>query len=197
MSKVFLIDNGHGQGNGNQSPDGSLHEWIYCREIAALVVAGCRKNGIDAHLLTPETYDVSLNERARRANAWCKKLGASNVALISIHNNAAGVGKTWRSARGFLPYIDPNASAASKRLAILLYDEAIKRGLKGNRAQSPYVTKLLTITHKTLCPAVLTENLFQDNKEDVAFLLSDEGKQAIVDLHVEAIKQYSFHGSSN
>ena len=39
-------------------------------------------------------------------------------------------------------------------------------------------------------PAVLTENLFQDNKEDVEWLLTERGKQTIVDLHVEVIKQY-------
>ena len=32
------------------------------------------------------------------------------------------------------------------------------------------------ILKHTKCPAVLTENLFQDNKEDVGFLLSEEGK---------------------
>lgn len=41
------------------------------------------------------------------------------------------------------------------------------------------------ILKHTKCPAVLTENLFQDNKEDVDFLLSEEGKRAIVDLHVQ------------
>ena len=43
---------------------------------------------------------------------------------------------------------------------------------------------------KTKCPAVLTESLFQDNKADVAFLLSDEGKNAITKLHVEGIIKY-------
>ena len=47
----------------------------------------------------------------------------------------------------------------------------------------------LYILKHTLCPAVLTENLFQDNKEDVEFLLSDEGKQTIVDIHVEGIEK--------
>ena len=42
----------------------------------------------------------------------------------------------------------------------------------------------------TNCPACLTENLFQDNKEDVDFLLSEEGYQAIVDLHVNGILSY-------
>ena len=39
-------------------------------------------------------------------------------------------------------------------------------------------------------PAVLTENLFMDNKEEVEYLLSEEGKKSIIDLHVEGIKQY-------
>ena len=38
--------------------------------------------------------------------------------------------------------------------------------------------------------AVLTENLFQDNKADVDFLLSDQGRQAIVNLHLKAIEDY-------
>ena len=40
----------------------------------------------------------------------------------------------------------------------------------------------------TNCPAVLTENLFQDNKEDVEFLLSN--KQTIVNIHYNAIINY-------
>ena len=46
------------------------------------------------------------------------------------------------------------------------------------------------ILNKTKCPAVLTENFFQDNKDDVAFLLSPEGKQQIVKVHVEGIIKY-------
>ena len=37
------------------------------------------------------------------------------------------------------------------------------------------------------CPAILTENLFYDNKEEVKFLLSDEGREAIAQYHVNAI----------
>ena len=35
-----------------------------------------------------------------------------------------------------------------------------------------------------------TENLFQDNREDVSILQSKDGRQRIVELHVEAIKNY-------
>jgi N-acetylmuramoyl-L-alanine amidase len=47
-----------------------------------------------------------------------------------------------------------------------------------------------TILSKTLCPAVLTENFFQDNKEDVAYMLSAEGKKAIIKCHVDGIINY-------
>ena len=46
------------------------------------------------------------------------------------------------------------------------------------------------ILKHTKCPAVLTENLFQDNRTDVDFLLSEAGKRAIVDLHVNGIINY-------
>lgn len=50
--------------------------------------------------------------------------------------------------------------------------------------------KNFTILKNTNCPACLTENLFQDNKEDYDFLLSSEGGSTIVDLHVEGIRNY-------
>ena len=43
------------------------------------------------------------------------------------------------------------------------------------------------ILRHTTAPAVLTENLFMDNHEDCDFLLSPEGQQALVDLHVDGI----------
>ena len=46
------------------------------------------------------------------------------------------------------------------------------------------------ILRHTSCPAVLTENLFMDNQDDYNFLLSEEGRQAIVDLHVDGILDY-------
>jgi len=41
-----------------------------------------------------------------------------------------------------------------------------------------------------LSPAVLSECLFQDNKEDVAILLSEEGQRKILEAHVKGIEKY-------
>ena len=46
------------------------------------------------------------------------------------------------------------------------------------------------ILNHTKCPAVLTENLFQDAKAYCDFLLSAEGKKAIKQLHVQGIISY-------
>ena len=43
---------------------------------------------------------------------------------------------------------------------------------------------------KTKCPAVLTENFFMDNKDEVAYLLSAEGREAVVATHVDGIIKY-------
>ena len=48
----------------------------------------------------------------------------------------------------------------------------------------------LAICRDTNCPAILTENFFQDNKEDVEFLLSEEGIRMVTQIHVEGVMNY-------
>lgn len=190
-----LIDNGHGDPpltGGKCSPDNRLKEYYYCREIAQRVSRELTLRGVDSLLLVPEKTDTPLRERVRKANAWARKLGPKNVVLVSIHNNAAGSDGKWHSASGFSVFVSDNASANSKRLARIFTETAAQIGLMGNRAVPPekYWVQSLAMTRDTACPAVLTENLFQDNKNEVDFLLSEEGKKAIVALHVNSIIQY-------
>lgn len=190
-----LIDNGHGDPpitGGKCSPDKRLKEYYYCREIAQRVSRELSLRDVDALLLTPETTDTPLKERVRKVNAWARKLGSKNVVLVSIHNNAAASDGKWHSASGFSVFISSNASSDSKRLAQIFTKNATEMGLMGNRSvpAEKYWVQSLAMTRDTMCPAVLTENLFQDNEQDVEFLMSDEGKRAIVSLHVNSIMEY-------
>ena len=192
MERLVIIDNGHGaETPGKCSPDGRVREYSWTREIAKRIETELKKTGVNVIRIVPEERDVSLTERVRRINNICKKNGAQNVCLVSVHVNAAGNGG-WRTARGWSGWVFTRSSTNSKRLAQLLYYEAEKRKLLGNRSipTNKYWTANFYILRYTDCPAVLTENLFQDNREDVAYLLSEEGKRAIVDLHVEAITKY-------
>lgn len=189
----ILIDNGHGVNtSGKQSPDGRLREYAYAREIAKRVVNCLRCRGYDAERIVTEDEDISLSMRCKRVNDICRKLGSKNVMVVSIHNNAAGADGKWHNARGFSAHVGLNASARSKKLAAFLWDEAIRLDLKGNRAVpvERYISQNLAICRDTLCAAVLTENLFYDNKDDMEFLLSEEGKQKITELHVNSIITY-------
>lgn len=188
----ILIDNGHGENTpGKRSPDGRLQEWAYTREIADMVVFGLRKHGIDAERIVKENIDVPLSERCKRANNIYRET-RKNAILVSIHCNAAGNGTSWMNARGWGVYVSDNASFNSKILASSLAQVAISKGVTV-RKQAPgqdYWVQNLAICRDTNCPAVLTENFFQDNKEDVEYLLSSEGKRTVANIHVEGIINY-------
>ena len=190
---VILADPGHGVDTlGKRSPDGKLREYKYAREIAAEVVKRLKTMDSNAQLIVTEENDISLGTRCKRANDVCKHFGASNVLLVSIHLNAKGNGSAWMDARGWQACVSLNSSAKSKQLASYLFDAAQAQGLK-MRSPKPgqkWWAQNLAICRETYCPSVLTENLFQDNLSDVEFLLSDKGREAIINLHVEGIINY-------
>lgn len=190
---IVLLDNGHGaETPGKRSPDGRLLEWEYTRRVAAEIEARLLATGINAVRIVEERRDVPLRERCRRANELCRGVNADGALLVSIHCNAAGDGRQWLGARGWGAYVSLNASARSERLARLLVEGAELHGLKVRRYApgQPWWRQDLAMCRDTVCPAVLTENLFMDNRDDVAFLLSEEGRQSIVDAHVKGITDY-------
>lgn len=188
----ILIDNGHGINTpGKCSPDKRLKEWAYTREIADRVVSGLLEKGIDAERIVKEDADIPLSERCRRANNIYRNSGKQAI-LISIHCNASGSTEEWRKAHGWSAFVSNNASAKSKELAQCLAQAADANNLVIRRPApgQDYWEQNLAICRDTNCPAVLTENLFQDNKEDVEYLLSLEGKQVIAQIHINGIIKY-------
>ena len=191
----ILLDNGHGIDTpGKRSPDGHFREYAYNRYLAFLIRERLLALDLDAQLVVPEREDISLKERCRRVNAICRQLGSDQVILLSIHVNAAGNGQNWLDARGWSCFTTRGKTKADV-LATCLY-EAAKNHLTGMKIRTdfsdgdPDIEKDFYIIRHTSCPAVLTENLFMDNREDVAFLESEEGARAIVNLHVDGILQY-------
>lgn len=187
-----LIDNGHGENTpGKRSPDGRLREWAYTRKIADRVIAGLRTKGIDAERIVKEMVDIPLSVRCRRANTIYRESGG-NAILVSIHCNAAGVGSDWLSAHGWSVFISDNASTNSKKLAICLAEVAIQKEVfvRQPMPEQLFWIQNLAICRDTNCPTILTENFFQDNKEDVEFLLSEEGMRMVTQIHVEGVMNY-------
>ncbi|MCM1516021.1 MAG: N-acetylmuramoyl-L-alanine amidase [Paraprevotella sp.] len=193
MKPYIILDNGHGCNTfGKCSPDKRLLEYKWARDMVQRIAKKLQAKGIAVHILVPETTDTSLKVRTQRVNQLCGQHGTKNCLLVSVHNNAAGGDGKWHNATGWSGFVAPNASSNSKRLAQLLYAEAVKAGLKGNRCvpASKYWVGNFAIVRDTKCPAVLTENLFMDNQQECGYLLSEQGKETLAQLHVNAILNY-------
>ena len=194
MHKI-LLDAGHGiNTKGKSSPNCALKEWRYNPQIAAAVAARLHCRGYDAELVTPEDTDIPLKERVERINRIAMQNGIANTFVISIHVNAAGKGDKWMDARGWSAYTYPGHTE-SDDIADCLYFAA-EEHLPGHKIRTdfsdedPDFESPFYILKHTLCSAVLVENLFMDNREDCAFLLSDAGRRAIIALHVDGIVAY-------
>ena len=196
-----LLDNGHASSTpGKRSPmfeDGKqFREYEFSRDIVKRITKLLDKERISYKIIVPEVdYDVPLTERARRTNEWVQKLGKDNCLFVSIHANAAGNGTQWMSARGWSIYTT-KGKTKSDEYATIFWKEASKLLPKYKmtlRSQmtdgDPDYEENFTVIYKANCSAVLTENLFMDNKEDCKFLLSEEGRDVIAQIHVNAIKR--------
>lgn len=197
-----LIDNGHGYNTAGKGspwalnkvkPELYLKEWEYNREIANRVYKELKAKGVNVSLLVPEDFDVSLQERCNRANKHYRV--DRDTFLVSIHVNAAGNGRQWMNGQGWAIYTSQGITESDK-IADIFVDEAVKT-FKGRKiriySHSPlnrdHEANFYILVH-TACPAVLTENFFQDNVDDVKYLLSDKGKEEVVRCHVNAIMNY-------
>lgn len=208
---IILIDNGHGSNtekNGKFSPKlddtikvgeeftngGRFREWKYNRVISHMIVDKLVSMGYDTRLVVPEDKDVSLAERIRRINTICNKEGAGNVLLISVHANAVGDGSQWMTGKGWEAYTT-RGETKSDTLAEFLYKRA-DTNLPGRKIREDWTDgdrdkeADFYIIKKAKCAAVLTENFFYDNKDDLKYLTSDEGVHGVARLHIEGIIDY-------
>lgn len=191
----ILIDNGHGQSTpGKRSPDGSFLEFQFNRTIAKQIVDDLRDRGYDAELLVPEDDDVPLKDRCKRVNDIVAREGKQNVILISIHANAFGNGKEWTSPSGWSVYTSKGQTKADE-LAEQLAKAAIKNlpqmKMRAEKSDGDmdYEENFYILRH-TLCPAVLVENFFYDNPDDLRFLESEEGQARIVEALMKGVGRY-------
>ena len=204
---IVILGTAHlGTTPGKCSPDKKFRECEFSREIVQKIKQELEANGVTTFIdylplepndqMKASTYKQEQSKeliwRVNYVNNLCSKYGANNCLYVSVHVNAAGMGTNWMNARGWLVYTS-KGNTKSDTLATCLYKEA-KELLPSVRSDfsdgDPDYESDFYVLAKTKCPAVLTENLFQDNKADVEFLTSEEGKNAIVKVHVNGIINY-------
>ena len=196
---MVILGNGHGSNTaGKRSPDGKLLEYKYTREIVKLIVPKLEKMGIPYYILVPEEWDVSLQERVRRVNNLNTQNKAKGITTfyISVHVNANSNGQ-WQPANYWTAWTSVGQTQGDK-LADSLYKAAhevldplkMRIGEQSYNDGDPDYESNFYVLKYTNPAATLTENFFMDNKDNVEFLLSDEGKDAIAELHARGCEYY-------
>lgn len=191
-NRIVILDNGHGINTpGKYSPDESLKEYKWNREFVDKLIPLLENEGYTVFKIVTEDKDISLSERANRANKIITKYGAGNCVFISVHVNAAGNGD-WMNATGWEVY-STKGKTNSDKLAECLCNACLEENVKLRKDMSDGdkdKESNFTVIYKTNCPAVLTENLFMDSKTDLEILKSEEGVQKLLNIHVKGINGF-------
>ena len=196
--KTIILGTAHLKSTpGKCSPDGTFQEYKYSREVCKAIKTILNDLGYKVFIdIEDEDLDVTQSKelwlRCKVVNDLQKVYG--NCIYISIHVNAASSDGKWHNATGWEAYTSVGITAAD-RLVRYLYKAAesnlINKKIRTDFSDGdPDKENNFYILKHTQCPAVLTENFFQDNKEDVEFLTSSLGFHQIVRLHVEGILNY-------
>ncbi|MDT8861015.1 N-acetylmuramoyl-L-alanine amidase [Alkalihalobacillus sp. MEB130] len=174
MSQIkIMLDPGH----GGKDP-GAVGYGLKEKDIVLAIARDMRHSLLqefDVQVRMTRNSDVflTLEERARLANAW----GADY--FLSIHVNGSG-------GTGFESYIHPNAQQKTIQFQQTIHSRIMAqlnvrdRGMKkGNFA----------VLRLTKMPAILTENLFIDNKEDARMLADAKVLKKIAVGHVNGLER--------
>ena len=196
--KTIILGTAHLKSTpGKCSPDKKFFEYQYSREVCKAIRDILKNSGYNV-FIDIEDDDLQVNQ-SQELCLRCKVVNDlqkvyKNCIYVSIHVNAAGSDGKWHNATGWEAYTSVGVTSAD-RLAECLYKSA-KKNLIGKKLRVDKTDgdqdkeyNFYVLKH-TLCPAVLTENFFQDSKSDVQYLTSDEGFHQIVRTHVEGILDY-------
>ena len=191
---TILIDNGHGVGTkGKCSPDGRLKEYKWTREVACMTCDLLQADGwFDAILLVPEERDVPLAERVARANKFDK----NDSILVSLHVNAAKSDGKWHNAKDWRIFTTRGITKADTlaehiwKSAKSTFKHPLTVGSYSNQEYGHDWENDFYIIKKSYMPAVLVENFFMDNKDNVDYLLTDSAKATCAEVIVAGIESY-------
>lgn len=180
---LILLDNGHGKDTeGRVSPvwpNGSkMYEYEFNRDVVTRIYGALNLLGIRAVNLVPEAIDISLADRVKRANEYGK-----DSLYISVHGNAAPEINTGTGWEVFCYKKGIKADEIAR-----VFSAFASAHLRNFRNRGVKYEADFYVLKNTIMPAILTENLFFDSERDCLFMLSEEGRQEIANLHVNAIK---------
>lgn len=194
MVKKIIIDCGHGENTaGKFSPikeNGErFYEWKSNRHLGKLLGDKLKEHGIDfCYTVNPDdNNDMSLANRVGIANTIAYKEGKDNVLFLSIHSDALGMGDKWYDdATGYSIFTSTGNTMSDTYAKIIEGNAKQILSEHGKKVRGCY-NKNFYVLSKTICPAILIENLFYTSKSDLNFLESEKGKSILIEILLKSI----------
>ena len=183
MPKICL-DQGHGiSTNGKRSPDGTLLEYEFNRDIANRIKAILERHNVEVVLTCTDTKDLTLTKRCKIANE--KKADY----FVSIHANAFYYKD--EKQRDIVEYNDVSGwevhiiskGGKAEQLAKKIHKHSQELGLKDRGIK----VSNFQVLRDTDMPAVLIEHGFYTNKNECENLKSDSFRQKCAECDAKGI----------
>ena len=189
-----IIDFAHGADvPGKRSPDGRHLEYKWSRKVGRMLGNRLRQCGFEVAYTNESENEIGLSRRKNIANNLNTPRDGAKF-LVSLHNNAAGMGNQWTLARGFEIWTS-KGQTRSDLFATIIFEQLqedfpTSQGYKHRSDFSdgdPDKESNFTVLMGSTYWAVLLEWLFQDNPDDVELLLSDEVNYRLVESLTKAL----------
>lgn len=177
-----------------QSPNINLDELTYINRLADAIILRLRESAKHTPFITIQKLTGPMDQILASLKEITQNTPPSANCLIALGLNAEQSDCRYHSSQGWRVISNPE-SPQSSELATAMATAAIQtlgpRAI-ASQSQKPSLqhlnpTPILTARN---IPAVLTLNLYQDNRQDAAYLLSSTGRRAIINLHVKGISAY-------
>jgi N-acetylmuramoyl-L-alanine amidase len=174
MPKVCL-DYGHGASTaGKHSPDGTLLEYEFNRDVGRRLKAILERHNVEVIETVEDDTDLALVSRCGVANFYeCDY-------FVSIHANAHK--EEWTSASGWEIYVIAKGGQAEE-LAKRIHKYSKELGLKDRGIK----VANFQVLRDTEMPAVLIEHGFYTNKEECEKLKTDRFRQKCAECDAKGI----------
>ena len=175
----ICLDAGHGKETaGKRSPDGTLLEYEFNRDVTNRLKCILEKHGIEVLTTCDDEHDIDLKTRCMYAN--------DNKCdyFVSIHANAHK--EYWTDVCGWEIHIVGKGGKAEK-LAKAIHKHSIPiLGLKDRGIQ----VSNFQVLRDTDMPAVLIEHGFYTNKEECELLKTESFRQKCAEADARGILSY-------
>lgn len=180
MSKIVWLDAGHGGKDSGAAANGIKEKDIVLKIVKKVKsILTSSYTGVSVKLTRDSDVFYELIDRARKANA------AKADLFVSVHINATPGGEGFETYR----YAKTSASSSTGQQQKVLHDAIYKRIEKYGIRDRGEKAADLSVLRNTSMPAVLTENLFIDNKDEAALLKKDSFLDDVAEGHAEGIAE--------